>query len=104
SLIHWLIAFVWAVEPSAFSVPVEHTGAPAAVVLLPLVVGVPELVVLPGAGVVVPPPPLLLLPQAASATAPTRSPAATPVRLSFTLIPFVNDLECRVRPDVRSAK
>jgi hypothetical protein len=75
---------VCAVEPSAFNVPVEQTGAVAAGALESVVDGLVEVPVpvLVG-GFVLPVLPLLL--QAASAIAPAMSPAATPVRLSFTL-------------------
>jgi hypothetical protein len=76
-LIHAVIAFVCAVEPSAFRVPVEQ------------VVALPALEVLADvelAFVVEPPPELLLLLlQAASAVMAASTPAATPTRLILTI-------------------
>jgi hypothetical protein len=69
-LIHWAIAFCWAVDPVALSVPL------------------PQLLAATGE---LDPPDLLSfveLEQAASTTAPAMSPAMAPARYSFTWIPL----------------
>src|SRR3954453_19815872 len=75
------MAFACAVEPSALSVPLEHVGAPAA--LVDALLEVPEEV---SAGVLFPPASFFaLLLQAASAVMATSTPAARPARVSFTI-------------------
>jgi hypothetical protein len=84
------------------SVPVEQVGAPAATVLL-------ELVLLELPALVVPLDDGLLLLQAASAAAATSTPAATPARLSFTIgspssvdLPFADAKSAKWRCGVAS--
>ena len=74
------MALVWAVEPSPFSVPVEHVGAAAALDVLPDAVDEPE-AVLADAPLLLPPDE----PQAARARALAMTPAATAARVSFTI-------------------
>src|SRR3989442_12683248 len=73
ALIHWLTAFVWAVEPCALSEP--EAQEIAAELLPPLPPGVGE--------------ELLSVPHAASASvAVSARPARMPCRWSFTCRPF----------------
>jgi hypothetical protein len=72
-----LIAFVWAVEPSASSFPVEQVGPLAAGVLEPPAEAVPAGVVVSAF--------FFELEQADSTTAQAMSPAMAPARYSFTL-------------------
>jgi uncharacterized membrane protein YqaE (UPF0057 family) len=104
ALTHAVIALVCAVEPPPLSVPVEQVGAPAATVLLELVLLLLELPAL-----VVPLDDGLLLLQAASAAAATSTPAATPARLSFTIgspssvdLPFADAKSAKWRCGVAS--
>jgi hypothetical protein len=75
-----LIAFCWAVEPSAVSEPGAHVLEP------PLL----ELVDVPAVLDELPPPPELppLEEHAASARAAAMSPAVRPARVRFTMSPF----------------
>jgi hypothetical protein len=102
-LIQAVIALVWAVEPSPFSVPVEQVGAaPAVLAEADAEVEVVAGVELPPAVVEVDEPPVLLLLQAASAAVATSTPAARPARLSFTIgSPSSIDLSSQ---DARSGK
>lgn len=77
-MIHWLIAFVCAVEPCAFNVPLEH-----AIELALEELDEDEEFELPLED--------LELEQAASVTAAAASPATAPIRYSFTVVPFVID-------------
>jgi hypothetical protein len=73
------MALAWAVEPSAFKVPLEQVGVVAAAALVEA-----ELLLEPPAFFVLSDDPALLL-QAANAVMATSTPTAWPARVSFTI-------------------
>ena len=91
-MIHWLMAFVWAVEPWALSLPLEQAGPLALALLLADDEPVsPDLL-------------LSELEHAASAIALARSPAMTPTRCSFTRFPLRLTRRCPVERDAKRGR